>query len=240
MSTLDQVRVVLVEPQFPRNIGSAARAIKSMGLGSLWLVRPAAYPDREASMMAAEAADTLNAARVVATLAEAIDDCTLTIATSKRHRSIDWPTLDVDQTITKVAGASGPVALVFGPEPSGLSNEQLYRCRYRSHLPTSEACTSLNLAQAVQIYGYALRRGLLDQPAPEAGKPPATQASQDAFHEHLMALLTDLDFPRHNPDNLAHRLQALFNRADLSRAEVNLLRGILHRIAERIDTPPDP
>ena len=238
MSTLEQIRVVLVEPQFPRNIGSAARAVKSMGLGSLWLVSPAAYPDREASMMAAEAADTLNAAPVVSTLAEAIDECTLTIATSKRHRSIDWPTLDIDQTIDKVAGASGSVALVFGPEPSGLNNEQLYRCRYRSHLPTSDECTSLNLGQAVQIYGYALRRALVDRPATQPGRPPATQASQDAFHEHLMTLLTDLDFPRHNPDNLAHRLQALFNRADLTQAEVNLLRGILHRIEERIDPPP--
>ena len=206
-----------------------------MGLGQLWLVKPERFPDPQAAILAAEAADVVAAARVVEDLEEAIGDCGLTVGTSGRDRSQDWPLLSPAEAAQRLwrCAANTAAALVFGPESSGLSSAELYRCQYRSAIPTSSRCRSLNLSHAVQVYGYAIRSLMDSVPAIES-PPPASSADRDRLYQHLKTVLEALDFPRRAPDHLLLRFRALGNRSDLSAAEVSLLRGLLRRVEERI------
>ena len=235
MSHLAAIRIVLVATRHPGNIGSTMRAMKTMGLTQLWLVAPEKYPHPDAHKMAAEAADLLSSVQVVETLDDAISDCALAIATSKRERGTDWPALDIEQTVDKLLGNCSKlnVALVFGPEPAGLTSADLYRCQYRSYLPTSEDCSSLNLAQAVQIYAYELLRaeGRERKPVPNAELAPIAEI--ELLYEHLLRVLVELEFPRRNPEQLMLRVRTIFNRAGLSDRDLRLWRGILARIEER-------
>lgn len=238
MKRLGAIRIVLVATRHPGNIGASIRAMKTMGLSQLWLVAPEKFPHPDANKMAAEAEDLLSAVRVVATLDEAIGECSLAIATSKRERGADWPALDIDQTVEKLLEncSARDVALVFGPEPAGLTNADLYRCQYRSFLPTSEDCTSLNLSQAVQIYAYELLRVEGCDRTAEPGPDLAAVAELEMLYEHLMRVLIDLDFPQGKPEQLMLRVRTIFNRAGLLDRDLRLWRGILARIEERIET----
>ena len=237
MDRLNAIRIVLVATRHPGNVGSTIRAMKTMGLSQLWLVAPEKFPHPDADKMAAEAVDLLATVRVVETLDEAIGDCSLAIATSKRERGADWPALDIDQAVEKLLEncVTQNVALVFGPEPAGLTNADLYRCQYRSFLPTSEDCTSLNLSQAVQIYAYELLRAEMRGMAAEPGPELAAVADLELLYEHLMRVLIDLDFPQGKPEQLMLRVRTIFNRAGLIDRDLRLWRGILARVEERID-----
>lgn len=224
------VRFVLVRPEYPSNIGASARAIKTMGFRDLWLVRPRRFPHPEAERLATEAADVLAGAHVVDTLDDALADCAASIATSGRQRGADWPALSVADVVALVGRSSGPVALVFGPEPSGLTNEEVYRCRYQSTIPTADDCRSLNLAQAVQVYAYALRAARVEAAA-SAGTQPCTDAMLEHLYRNLEQAVVGADFARYDPEHLLLRFRRVFNRAELSAREASMLTGFFAAVA---------
>jgi tRNA (cytidine32/uridine32-2'-O)-methyltransferase len=225
-----------VETSHPGNIGAAARAMKAMGLERLSLVRPARFPCAEATARASGADDILAAAQVCASLPEALTEATLVAGASARLRSIPWPALGPAECAGRLlrAAAGAEVALVFGNEQSGLSNRDLERCNHLVHIPTNPAFSSLNLAAAVQVLAYELRRQWLGEgqaPPGEGGEALATAAQVARFHEHLERVLSQLGVldPR-APRQLMRRMRRLFNRVTLERTEVNLLRGILSAV----------
>lgn len=227
------VRIVLVETSHPGNIGAAARAMKTMGLRELVLVAPRAFPSPEAAARASGADDVLEQARVVDTLDDAIGDCGFVAGTTARPRAVSWPVMEPRECAERLlsAVAATPVALVFGPEQSGLTNEQLARCRTLVHIPTDSAYASLNLAMAVQILCYELRRahagGRAGRAEPHAA-PPATTAELEGFFGHLERVLDEAGYLRpDHPKRLRLKLRRIFQRAALDRDEINILRGML-------------
>ena len=231
-----QVRIVLVNTKASGNIGGAARAMKNMGLSNLWLVEPREYPSAEATWRASNATDVLNGAHVVATLADAIGDCGLVIGTSARGRSIPWPIQTPREAAGQVAAEARQhkVAIVFGREDRGLTNEELQACNLHLHIPVNEDYSSLNLATAVQVICYELRMMMLEQRDGKAphfddwDQPPANSNELEHYYTHLQETLERLDFITHdNPRQTMTRLRRLFNRARLDQMELNILRGIL-------------
>jgi tRNA (cytidine32/uridine32-2'-O)-methyltransferase len=229
---LENVRIVLVETTHPGNIGAAARAMKNMGLEQLCLVAPQLYPNAEATARASGADDLLARARVYANLDEALSGCRLVVGTSARQRSVAWPLLDPGECaalLLREAGA-GEVALVFGRESSGLSNEELDRCNYLVHIPTNPLYSSLNLAAAVQVLSYELRQAWLGG-VPSEREPireVATAEMLEGFHQHLAQALLDIGFADPQQcEKLLRRLRSLFHRARPDRDELNILRGVL-------------
>lgn len=161
---LDRIRVVLVNTSHPGNIGGAARAMKNMGLSQLVLVQPESFPHGDAVARASGATDILDAARVVDTLEEALSGCSVVLGTSARDRRIPWPLLDPRECATTCLEhleANGEVALVFGREYAGLTNEELQRCQFHVHIPSDPEFGSLNLAAAVQVLTYEVRMAWL-------------------------------------------------------------------------------
>jgi tRNA (cytidine32/uridine32-2'-O)-methyltransferase len=228
----ERVHVVLVATTHPGNIGASARAMKTMGLGSLRLVRPSGFPGAEASARAAGAGDLLAAAGIFDTLAEAVRDCSLVLGSSARQRSIPWPEFTPREAAARAAAAAAAgedVALVFGQERSGLSNEELALCNGMIRIPANPAFHSLNLAAAVQIVAYEMRLAFLPETVPEAGEARlASAAAMEQFYEHLARCLEDIGFyDPERPRRLMQRLRRLFNRAQLDENEYNILRGIL-------------
>lgn len=236
LGLLDRMRVVMVETSHPGNIGAAARAMKTMGLADLWLVAPRDYPSAEATARASGADDVLARARVVDTLSEALADCTLVFGASARLRSLRWPQADAresaEQAVAELAAApQARVALVFGRERTGLSNEELDLCHRLLHIPSNPQYSSLNVAMAVQIVSYELRMAALDgrhRIGEELGEQPVEQAEMERLYAHFEEALIELDFlDPDNPKHLMRRLRRLFNRIRPTRNEVNILRGIL-------------
>jgi len=220
-------RFVLVEPSHPGNIGAAARAMRVMGYSDLALVRPRAFPHAEATAMAAGADDVLAGARVCADLDEAIGDCTMVFGTSARRRSLGWPEVDARAAGERAASAAAPAAFVFGRERSGLTNAELDRCQFMLHVPSDADYGSLNLAQAVQVVAYECRMSAAHAPPPSGQAMPSRQ-EMEYFFEHLRACIVDIGFlDPDNPRKVMRRLRRLFNRAEPSALELNLLRGIL-------------
>ena len=230
-AVLDRIRVVLSHPSHPGNIGAAARAMKTMGLSHLVLVNPKAFPDAQADAMAAGATDLLVQAEVVTSLAEALSGTVLAMAMTARRRELAVPALWARDGAAELVAmaATGDVALVFGNETSGLSNDELAMCRRWAMIPVNAEFSSLNLAAAVQVMCYELRLAALDPGAPPAPEnPPASFEEIRRFHEHLEAAVTQSGFldPAH-PKRLMPRLRRLFDRIRLERDEVSLLRGML-------------
>ncbi|MBR9869599.1 MAG: tRNA (cytosine(32)/uridine(32)-2'-O)-methyltransferase TrmJ [Gammaproteobacteria bacterium] len=245
----DQIRIVLVETSHSGNIGAVARAMKNMGLGNLWLVNPASFPDETSYARSAGASDVLDRAHVVSSLDEAVADCVMVMGTSARGRKVPWPVIPPpDAAATAVQQAeSGKVALVFGRENHGLSNEELQRCHYHIHIPSNPDYSSLNLAMAVQVICYELRMFYLKsleegesrpylQPMVAPGdegwdSPPATAGEVEGFFGHFEQTLVDVNFHRRdNPRHLIARMRRLFQRARMDQMEVNILRGVLSSI----------
>ncbi len=231
------IRIVLVGTTHPGNIGAVARAMKNMGLDELVLVQPRYFPDKEATARASGAEDLLERATVVETLAEAIADCVYVAGASARSRAINWPCLDPRDSAARALkeAQTGPVALVFGPEKSGLSNEDLDHCHTLLTIPTNPDFSSLNLAMAVQVITYEIRMAQAEkQPEYEPDAPLATSDELEHFYTHLEQVLTDLGFlDPDNPRHLMRRLRRLFIRAEPDKNEINILRGILTAVERK-------
>lgn len=229
------IHIVLLGTQHPGNIGSAARAMRTMGLHSLRLVAPLAFPHPDASALAAGADEVLNTAGIFDELTPAIADCRLLLGCSARRRGVTLPTLDPESAAKRLLDgcADGPVALLFGNERSGLSNDELKHCHAAVHIPSDPDFSSLNLAAAVQVMTYALRREHLARAATNEEQrsredPPAANAELEGFFGHLDRALHAIDFHKgRSPDTVMRRLRRVFLRADLDQREVRILRGIL-------------
>lgn len=230
----DRVRIVLVGTQHPGNIGSAARAIKTMGLRRLLLVAPEVRPNAESQALAAGADDVLAAAEFHDDLASALAGCHRALGCTARSRRVQLPERDPREAAASVADALpvGDVALVFGRERTGLTNEELHLCQEAVHIPSNPEYGSLNLAAAVQVVAYEVRMALLDRVARdvplEARDPPATHEQLESFYAQLADTLDAIDFHKgRSPDSAMRKLRRVFNRADLDEREVRLLRGVL-------------
>ncbi|MDE0662197.1 MAG: RNA methyltransferase [Gammaproteobacteria bacterium] len=250
------VRIVLVEPNHPGNIGGAARAMKTMGLADLAIVNPSRFPDPQAHWRAAGAVDIVDEARVFGCVDEAIADCGWVVGTSARSRRVPWPIATVERFAEHLVRADlggRPVAILFGREDRGLSNEELERCNHHLVIPANPQYPSLNLAMAVQVVCYEILRALtrVANTDAEIGNPrslvpgedshpdlptdwdrsPATAADLAALYRHLGQVLSTIEFqdPR-NPRLTMTRLRRMFARIRPDQTEIAILRGVLTRI----------
>ncbi len=236
---VQSIRIILVATSHPGNIGSTARAMKTMGFSRLYLVSPKLFPDWRAEELAAGAQDILDGAVVTDSLPKALSGCHLVLATSARPRDLALPGLTpaLAAGLVSEAADSTEVAIVFGREHAGLTNDELLQCHYHIHIPSDPVYSSLNLAQAVQIVVYELRMKLL---APSAvvemsQDTLATAEEVEQFYEHLQQVLVMIEFLKpSNPKKLLQRLRRLFNRTKLETVEINILRGILTQITYMI------
>jgi tRNA (cytidine32/uridine32-2'-O)-methyltransferase len=232
---LDRIRIVLVNTNHPGNIGGVARAMKNMGLERLYLVAPKSFPDEQALWRAASAADVLDNAVVTPTVARAVAECHYVVGTSARGRRIPWPVLDPRECAPQLGQASehGEVAILFGREDRGLTNEELQQSNLHLSIPTADSYSSLNLAMAVQIVCYELQMLLLSEvPAAPAetqwDAPFTSRENMERFYEHLEETLKDIGFlDPAAPRQLMTRLRRLYGRVRLDEMELNILRGIL-------------
>jgi tRNA/rRNA methyltransferase len=233
---LDHCRVVLVRPKIAGNLGATARVMRNMGLTDLVLVGPEADPnDREARRLSTHGEQILERCRVVPELGEAVGECALVAGTSARvggrlRGQSAHPPDEVARQLVAVL-TEGQAAIVFGPESSGLENAEVARCHYLIHIPADEAYPALNLAQAVAICLYELRRAWFSR-VPAAGKrTPAPFVDQERMFAHLRTALEDIHFlygP--NADSLMHAIRHLIGRALPSPMEVDVLHGLARQI----------
>lgn len=230
-STFNNIRIVLCQTSHPGNIGSAARAMKTMGLRHLYLVRPHHFPDAQATALSTGAADLLEQAVVCETLSEALTDCAFAIGLSARKRQISHELVPVREAALRAQAIAQtqPIALVFGTEMSGLSNAELDCCQLLAMIPTNSEYSSLNLAAAVQVMCYEMRMAILttklDTPTPMT---LATNEALEGFYAHLEETLLQIGYLNPNaPKKLLERIRRIYARARLEKEEVNLLRGIL-------------
>jgi tRNA/rRNA methyltransferase len=239
---LDNVRIVLSHTSHPGNIGAAARAMKTMGLGALYLVNPKSFPDNEADVRASNARDILERTHVLGSLEEALHDTVLAVAMTARPRDLSGRTLDARLAAKELLehAAQSPVALVFGRESSGLTTTEISKCQLTVHIPTNPDYSSLNLAAAVQIMAYELRMAFTETITGQSFAQPPVQSTLQttrqlaSFHEielfyrHLEQAMIDSEFldPK-QPKRLMQRIRRMFARAQLEKEEVNILRGIL-------------
>jgi TrmH family RNA methyltransferase len=237
------IRIVLVETSHPGNIGAAARALKNMQLDELVLVRPRLFPHPEASARASGALDLLSGARVEEDLGGALHGCGLVLATTGRERDQYFRVLDVRAAARRAVEEAehAPVAIMFGSERAGLTNEELRYAHALLRIPANPAYASLNIAMAVQIVAYEILRAREQQaqicPAPLAPRaaPLATAAELDRLYEHLAAVLEEIDFRDRTQSggHLMRRIRRLLQRAEPDANEVNILRGILTAVQQR-------
>ena len=243
------IRIVLVEPSHPGNIGAAARAMKTMGFDALTLVQPRRFPDPQAEWRAAAAVDVLRNAAVCDSLSAAIADCSLVAGTSARRRHVPWPWTTAAGFARQVARAgegtrAGPVAVLFGREASGLTNDELASCQVHVEIPAHPVYPSLNLAMAVQVVCYELRQARLgDVPAEPVAwdRPLASAAELEGFYGHLEQVLGDIGFLHATAPYGATltRLKRLFGRMQLDATEVAMLRGVLRHVERASARPAD-
>jgi len=233
---LETTRIVLVNTSHPGNIGAAARAMKNMGLTRLYLVEPKEHPSYEAYSRAAGADDVLGNAIVTDSLAEALRGCVWVGGTSARERTVQWPQFDPRQCADACLEQStqGDVAIVFGRERTGLTNEELELCNGLVHIPTSPEYSSLNVAAAVQVLCYELRMASLLQAdmtdlktKTQKEDMPATTDQLEGMYQHMYQMMEDVCFfGKTNPEVIMRRLKSLFNRARTTKREVAIMRGI--------------
>jgi TrmH family RNA methyltransferase len=229
------VRVVLVDPSHPGNIGSVARAMKNMALEDLVLVRPRSFPHADSVALAAGADDILARARTAGTVAEAIQDCGFVAGTTSRPRSYHWEFATPRDAAARVTALPGEnrAALLFGSERYGLGNEDLDHCNVLIRIPANPEYCSLNLAMSVQLIAYEL---LVAREQPQSRMqlemPLAPSADMEHFYAHLQTVLDEVEF-EDRTGYLMERLRRLFNRAQLDANELNILRGILSAVQGR-------
>lgn len=234
--SFDNIRIVMVNTSHPGNVGAAARAMKNMGLSRLYLVDPQDFPSPKAVWRAANATDVLDKITVVDTLAEAVGDCGLVVGTSARERRIPWPLLTPRECGERSCAESAQheIAVVFGREDRGLTNEELQQCHFHVHIPANPEYSALNISAAVQVICYEIRMAFLTA---ESGKPPhfddwdmppARQQDLEHYYAHLQHTLETLGFLEpDNPRQTMTRLRRLYGRTRLDQMELSILRGIL-------------
>ena len=240
---LSHIRIVLSHTSHPGNIGATARAMKTMGISALYLVNPKYFPDTDADARASGAVDVLRNARVCASLSEALQGTVYALAVSARRRELAYVSADARSAVQALvaearsaaqdlvaAAYGGEVAIVFGTEMSGLTNEEILQCRAMAHIPTDPGYSSLNLAAAVQVMAYEARVAALGaQVLPASEFEPARHQDVENFYAHLeQSLLASGFLDPANPRRLIPRLRRLFGRARLEQEEVNILRGMLN------------
>ncbi|EOC0002133.1 tRNA (cytosine(32)/uridine(32)-2'-O)-methyltransferase TrmJ [Cronobacter turicensis] len=244
---LQNIRIVLVETSHTGNMGSVARAMKTMGLTNLWLVNPLVKPDSQAIALAAGASDVIGNASIVDTLDEALAGCSLVVGTSARSRTLPWPMLDPRECgLKSISEAShAPVAIVFGRERVGLTNDELQKCHYHVAIAANPEYSSLNLAMAVQVVAYEVRMAWLatqDAQAPahaEEETPYPLVDDLERFYGHLEQVLLTTGFIRANhPGQVMNKLRRLFTRARPESQELNILRGMLASIESSRNEKP--
>ena len=238
---LDNVRIILIGTSHPGNIGSAARAMKTMGMTDLVLIDPECEVDGKSVALSAGASDVLKNHKVYKTLDEGIADCGLVIGASARARTLDWPMLDPREMGIKVAseGKKHKVALVFGRENSGLSNDELQKCHFHVFIPANPDYSSLNLAMAVQTLSYEVRMSFLaSESYPEVIEEYPRASDFENMLEHLEKTLFDIGFivPAH-PGLVMDKLRRLFNRARPEINELRMLRGIFSSMQKSLKLP---
>jgi tRNA (cytidine32/uridine32-2'-O)-methyltransferase len=238
------IRIVLVETSHPGNVGAVARAMKNMMLESLYLVKPKQFPDSHAMARSSGAVDVLDNAVVCDSLAEAIADCHLVIAASARSRYISWPTTSAPEAALKLLqnGQQAPVALVFGREDRGLNNEELDHCHFMVQLPANPDFSSLNIAAAVQVFSYEIRKAFLETEMQQATSDlvmdeldslsaedrPSSSDNLKRLFSHLETTLIDVNFmPEHRTRTLMRKLKRFFLKSQITEEEVSIFRGIL-------------
>lgn len=241
MSVLDSIRIVLVQTYHPGNIGAIARAMKTMGLKELYLVDPREYPAEEASNRAAGALDVLDNATVVETLPDALADCTQVFATSARKRNYTRPQVTAEEASNWISeNPNEKIAIVFGRERMGLSNEQLGLCQQLLYIPGNPEYDVLNIGSAVQIVSYELFKQfgkprddledstLTTNSSADREEEYASQVDMERFYTHLESTLSDTGFlVKNHPGEAMQRLQQMFARAQPNAKELRMLRGIL-------------
>ena len=242
-NSLDNIRIVLINTQFPGNIGAVARAMKNMGLSRLYLVNPICTLDKEAYIRATSATNILENTIIADTLSEVISDCQLVVGTSTRDRGMSLPLLSARESGEQVAAEAinAQVAVIFGQESCGLQSEDLNKCNFHGYIPANPDFSSLNLAAAVQTFCYEIfqaAEATRTQPKSDAYDYPENK-DMEYFYEHLEKVLTDVHFtiPKH-PGQMLERLRRLFNRARPDQKELNILRGILSAIEKNSNNKP--
>ena len=238
------IRVVLVEPSHPGNIGATARAMKTMGLKSLHLVNPSRFPDPQADWRAAGALDLVKNAVVHPTLKDAIADCGFVAATSARDRHIPWKVIDANSfaaDVASMAGDSKPIAIVFGREDSGLTNEELAVSNVQVRIPSSPEYGSLNLAMSVQVVAYELFKAQSSTVVTSAwDRSRAKNSDVLAMYDHLDQVLNRIGFfDGDAPRTAFTRFQRMFARIQLDETEVQIVRGMLSHIERKLDEEPE-
>jgi TrmH family RNA methyltransferase len=235
------IRFVLVDTSHPGNIGAVARAMKNMGLSELVLVNPREFPHPEATARASGADDVLAGARVVSTLPDAIGDCGLVLATTARMREQHFRVLEARQAAQRIVAearaGSGAVAVLFGTERFGLSNEHLLMAHALLRIPANPAYESLNIAMAAQLIAYEIRMAQHEagSAVPPREVPLATPTQMEQFYTHLEQVMNEVDFRDRTATgtHLMGRIRRMFNRAEVDANEVNILRGILTAVQKR-------
>ena len=232
------VRIVLIDPSHPGNIGSVARAMKNMALSDLVLVRPRAFPHPEAIALAAGADDVLNTARIAGSVAEAISDCAFIAGTTSRPRSYHWEFTTPREVSARIVALpdENRCALLFGSERFGLGTEDLNHCNVLVRIPANPAYCSLHLAMAVQLLAYEIFMAR-EQPQShlQLEMPLASSGDMEHLYAHLSRVLEAIHF-EDRTGYLMERLRRLFNRAQLDQNEINILRGIL----SAVQAPKEP
>ncbi|MEE4246126.1 MAG: RNA methyltransferase [Kangiellaceae bacterium] len=235
---LDTIEFVLSHTTHPGNIGAAARAMKTMGLDKLRLVNPKHFPSAEATQRASRADDILAKAEVFSSLQDAIADRTLIVGTGMSNRGLKWPELTPRELAQMVYREKSyrNIAIVFGTESSGLSNEELQLCNYLVSIPANPDYSSLNLASAIQLIAYEFRMAAIEheyesiyrKQYDEPGEALATAQQTQQLFEHFMQVADETGFfnPK-NPKLLPMRIHRIFNKAQLTDSEVRLIRGFL-------------
>ena len=243
MNYLDSIKIVLVGTTHPGNIGAAARAIKTMGLRHLDLVRPKEFPSDEAFYRSKAAKDILEKASIYETLLESVKECELVIGTSARNRKVPWPVLNPKNAAEEINVAvknNSKVAIVFGREDRGLTNEELGLCNLHVHIPTNEEYTSLNLAQAVQIVTYEIRMNFMELESLKSDQEwdveLASAEQTERLIEHMDELMKEVEFyDTENPRKLLIRVRRFFKRSGIDVMETNIFRGLFSTIQKKLN-----
>jgi TrmH family RNA methyltransferase len=236
------IRIVLIEPSHPGNVGAAARAMKNMALENLVLVRPKEFPHAQATARASGAESVLAGARVVATAAAALAGCGYVAATTSRDRDQNFRVLDVREAAARIIAEAkrAPAAVLFGAERTGLTNDDLEQSHALVRIPAAAVYPSLNLAMAVQIVAYELYRAQLDAAALTLGRvapdaPLATPEEMERLYAHLSEVMEEVEFRDRTQSgtNLMSRIRRFLQRAELDQNEANILRGLLTAVQGR-------